>query len=415
MHARIRDHRAHPNRHTARCKRILTLESAGTATLGPPPSHPGSRTSSPYSLTEAVSDSPTTRQAPTPPRSTSPWTRCRRPRSDRATTRTHVRRRLTGCRSPCNSRDETLRDAARQRRRTSAKYSSERSQQINTLILNANDLIGVLNDRRQAIVELLQHLGVGQAAVRAGRRQREKLAPTLEKLNSVTAMLEKNRDNIAKALPGLAKYQITQGETVANGPYYHGLRAQPLPAQFFQPFLDYAFGFRRGANAGQPPDNAGPRAELPFPYNGIPRGSAVNANRHRRIGGPGRAGGRLLGGGWPSWRKHVFAPKDHHRVLRQRDRPSTRATRSGSSGVKVGSIASIEPAGGQAKMTHARRSRRAGPRGRQGRHRRPEPGRRALRPARARLRDHGPTMADGAVIPLERTAIPVEWDEVKAQ
>ena len=27
----------------------------------------------------------------------------------------------------------------------------------------------------------------------------------------------------------------------------------------------------------------------------------------------------------------------------------------------------------------------------------------------------GPTMADGAVIPLERTAIPVEWDEVKAQ
>jgi virulence factor Mce-like protein len=27
----------------------------------------------------------------------------------------------------------------------------------------------------------------------------------------------------------------------------------------------------------------------------------------------------------------------------------------------------------------------------------------------------GPTMADGAVIPVERTAIPVEWDEVKAQ
>lgn len=35
------------------------------------------------------------------------------------------------------------------------------------------------------------------------------LTPTLQKLNSVTAMLEKNRDNIAKALPGLAKYQIT--------------------------------------------------------------------------------------------------------------------------------------------------------------------------------------------------------------
>lgn len=30
-------------------------------------------------------------------------------------------------------------------------------------------------------------------------------------------------------------------------------------------------------------------------------------------------------------------------------------------------------------------------------------------------RSSGPTMADGAVIPLERTAIPVEWDEVKEQ
>ena len=29
--------------------------------------------------------------------------------------------------------------------------------------------------------------------------------------------------------------------------------------------------FRRGVNAGQPPDTAGPRAELPFPVNGIPQ------------------------------------------------------------------------------------------------------------------------------------------------
>ena len=30
-------------------------------------------------------------------------------------------------------------------------------------------------------------------------------------------------------------------------------------------------------------------------------------------------------------------------------------------------------------------------------------------------RSSGPTMRDGAVIPVERTAVPVEWDEVKAQ
>ena len=44
------------------------------------------------------------------------------------------------------------------------------------------------------------------------------------------------------------------------------------PGQIAQPFFDYALGFRRGiGRAGQPPDNAGPRAEIPFPYNGMPQ------------------------------------------------------------------------------------------------------------------------------------------------
>jgi phospholipid/cholesterol/gamma-HCH transport system substrate-binding protein len=84
-------------------------------------------------------------------------------------------------------------------------------------------------------------------------------------------------------------------------------------------------------------------------------------------------------------------------------------------GVKVGSIASIEPAGGQAKMVfHVD-------------HDVPVPAdakavivaqslvaARYLQLAPA-YETSGPTMADGAVIPVDRTAIPVEWDEVKAQ
>ena len=72
-------------------------------------------------------------------------------------------------------------------------------------------------------------------------------------------MLEKNRDNLAKALPGLVKFQLTQGETVSNGFYYTAFvpNVQPAAAAAV-PRL--RFGFRRGVNAGQPPDNAGPRA-----------------------------------------------------------------------------------------------------------------------------------------------------------
>jgi virulence factor Mce-like protein len=85
------------------------------------------------------------------------------------------------------------------------------------------------------------------------------------------------------------------------------------------------------------------------------------------------------------------------------------------SGVKVGTIKSIEPQGTQAKMTfHVD-------------HDVPIPADAKavivtqnlvaaryveLTPA---YRTSGPTMADGAVIPVERTAVPVEWNEVQKQ
>ena len=84
-------------------------------------------------------------------------------------------------------------------------------------------------------------------------------------------------------------------------------------------------------------------------------------------------------------------------------------------GVKVGTIASIEPQGRQAKLVmHVDRDV-------------PVPAdakavivapnlvaSRYVQLAPA-YRSSGPTMRDGAVIPLERTAVPVEWDQVKAQ
>ncbi len=170
-----------------------------------------------------------------------------------------------------NSRNQSLAELLK----TAANVTgilSDRSQQVNALILNANDLIGVLNDRRQAIVGLLANTSAVSRQLSGLVADNEKqLAPTLEKLNSVNEMLEKNRDNIAKAIPGLAKYEVTQGEIVANGAYYNAFVPNISPAQILQPFLDYAFGFRRGVDAGQPPDNAGPRAEIPFPVNGIPQ------------------------------------------------------------------------------------------------------------------------------------------------
>jgi phospholipid/cholesterol/gamma-HCH transport system substrate-binding protein len=252
-------------------ERVVTLVSEGSGTLRALSVIPVTRTSSPYSLTDAVSEL-TTNTAGTDTSSLN------QSLDTLAATLDQVAPQLgstfdglSRVSRSINSRNDTMAQLLTHAADVT-RVLSDRNAQINTLLLNANDLIGVLNDRRQAIVDLL---GAASALSRqlSGlvADNEAELAPTMEKLNSVTAMLEKNRDNIGKAIPGLAKYQVTQGETVANGFYYTAYVPNLNPMQILQPFFDYAFGFRRGTNAGQPPDNAGPRAEIPFPVNGIPQ------------------------------------------------------------------------------------------------------------------------------------------------
>jgi phospholipid/cholesterol/gamma-HCH transport system substrate-binding protein len=262
---------AHVRTGTLLGERVLALESAGTGTLDPRQTIPVTRTSSPYSLTDAVSEL-TANTAATNTESLN------QSLDTLAATLDQIAPQLgpafdgvSRLSQSLNNRNQSLAELLK----TAGDVTgilSERSEQVNTLILNANDLLAVLNERRQAIVSLLANTSaVSRELTGLVADNEAELAPTLERLNRVNAMLEKNRENLAKALPGATKYYLTQGEIVANGAYYNALIPNIQPAQLLQPFLDYAFGFRRGVNAGQPPDTAGPRAELPFPVNAIPQ------------------------------------------------------------------------------------------------------------------------------------------------
>ncbi|MCV7224443.1 MCE family protein [Mycolicibacterium komossense] len=267
------DTTAHIRTGTVLGARMLTLEPAGAGTMHAADTIPVSRTSSPYSLTDATSEF-TTNTAGTNFGSITQSLDTLSDTIDRIAPQLGPTfDGLTRLSQTLNSRNESLGTLLKSAADVTG-ILSQRSQQVNTLLLNANDLLGVLNDRRYAIVNLLANTSALSQQLSGLVADNEKeLAPTLAQLNSVTAMLEKNRDNIAKALAGLAKYQVTQGESVNNGWYYNAFVGNLLPSQTLQPFLDYAFGFRRGVNAGQPPDNAGPRAEFPWPHNGIPGGS----------------------------------------------------------------------------------------------------------------------------------------------
>ncbi|BBZ41501.1 MCE family protein [Mycobacterium conspicuum] len=250
-------------------QRVLTVEPRGTGRLRPMQVIPVSRTSSPYSLTEATSDL-TSDLADTNTESLNQSLDTLSATLDQISPQlgpafdgvTRLSRAL-------NSRNKTLGDVL-QGARDVTDVLSQRSEQLNTLILDADDLLGVLVTRRHEIDQLLANTSVVAKQLTGLVHDNEtKLAPALEKLNSVTAMLQKNRDNIAKALPGLAKYELTQGEAVSGGFYYTAMVPNLFNSQIFQPFFDYFWGFKAFGTPGYPPDTAGPRALFPWPSNGI--------------------------------------------------------------------------------------------------------------------------------------------------
>lgn len=252
-------------------ERVLALESDGSGTLDRSRPIPTSRTTSPYSLTDAVSDLTANTAATDTDTLNQSLDTLAASLDQIAPQLGPTFDGLSRLSQSLNNRNESLAELLRTAGDVTGIFA-ERSKQVNELILNSNDLLAVLNERRYAITSLLNATSaVSQELTGIVADNEKELAPALEHLNTVVAMLEKNRDNLAKMLPGAAKYYITQGEIVANGAYYNALVPNLVFGQILQPFMDYAFGFRRGMDAGQPPDQAGPRAELPFPRNGIPQ------------------------------------------------------------------------------------------------------------------------------------------------
>jgi phospholipid/cholesterol/gamma-HCH transport system substrate-binding protein len=252
-------------------ERVLTLESAGTGMMHPLDVIPISRTGSPYSLTDAVSDF--TSYAGDTNTAT-----LNQSLDTLSATLNQIAPQLgptfdavTRLSRSLNSRNQSLGELLKSASDVTG-ILSERSQQVNKLILNSDDLLQVLVARRQEIVDLLANTSaVAKQLTGLVHDNESKLAPTLEKLNSVLAVLEKNRDNISKALPGLAKFEITVGEAISNMYAYSAFVPNFLVPQLFQPFLDYLWGFRNFDTARGPGfPSPVPRSLIPWPYNGIP-------------------------------------------------------------------------------------------------------------------------------------------------
>ncbi|MFI5780149.1 MCE family protein [Nocardia sp. NPDC051570] len=119
-----------------------------------------------------------------------------------------------------NARDKALIDLLSHAQNVT-KVLSDRANQIDALLLDGNNLLGELNDRRTALSQLIVYInGLAQQLTGFVNDNEAQLKPTLDKLDSVLALLQRNRDNLAKALDELGPFEAALGEQVGSGPYF---------------------------------------------------------------------------------------------------------------------------------------------------------------------------------------------------
>ncbi len=223
-------------------KRIMTLVSHGDERLRPLDVIPVERTSSPYSLTDALGDLTDTSAAMDTDALNSSLDLLSSTLDSIAPQLGPAFDGLSELSKSINSRNTALGDLLTATQQVTG-ILADRSEQLNTMLLNANTLVGVLDERRQAIATLLANTAaVADQLTQLVADNEAELGPALDRLNSVTELLQRNRDNIAEAIPGLAKASLTQGEAVSGGPFYNAYVANLIPAQWIRPFVDAAFG-----------------------------------------------------------------------------------------------------------------------------------------------------------------------------
>ncbi|MFZ2177689.1 MAG: MCE family protein [Rhodococcus sp. (in: high G+C Gram-positive bacteria)] len=201
-------------------KKALSITPLGHGTMPVGGTIPVERTTSPYSLNDALGDLTTTVSE----LDTDQVNNALNAMSGALeNTPPELRTALDGMTrlsESINSRDETLRQLL-SRAESVTGILAERSGQINSLIVDGNELFGELDRRRAAIGQLIVNISaVSRQLTGLVQDNQEQMKPTLDKLNSVVDILQRNKDDISQALDGLAPYATQLGESVGSGPFF---------------------------------------------------------------------------------------------------------------------------------------------------------------------------------------------------
>jgi phospholipid/cholesterol/gamma-HCH transport system substrate-binding protein len=140
-----------------------------------------------------------------------------------------------------NRRDEALQQLLMHAKRVSDTLA-QRAGQVNDLVTEGNLLFAALDERRQALSNLISGIDdVSQQLSGFVADNRREFKPALDKLNAVTDNLLERKEHIGEALRRLPPYATALGEVVGSGPGFQiNLYGLP-PASLSEVLLDTYF------------------------------------------------------------------------------------------------------------------------------------------------------------------------------
>jgi phospholipid/cholesterol/gamma-HCH transport system substrate-binding protein len=168
---------------------------------------------------------------------------------------------VTALSSTINARDEAL-STLLTHAKSVTDVLSQRSGQLNQLVVDGNQLLATLDERREALSQLISGIsGLSQQVSGFVKDNRTEIGAALAKVNAVLDNLNQRRDKISDALKRLPPYATSLGEVVGSGPGFstniYGLPpislSEVLLDSFFQPgkLPDSMADFLRGLIASR--------------------------------------------------------------------------------------------------------------------------------------------------------------------
>ncbi len=140
-----------------------------------------------------------------------------------------------------DSRDRELRSLLANARKVTGVLA-ERTDQIVGLVNQADALLVQLLSQSNALDELSADLSAFAKQLSGFvADNRDQFKPALDKLNGVLTIVDNRKERIQQAVKYLNAYAMSLGESVATGPFFKSYLVNLLPGQFIQPFVDAAF------------------------------------------------------------------------------------------------------------------------------------------------------------------------------